>query len=198
MKKIGSILLLLIINITSYLGASPFSKIIITSKEAECSPVSGKKDYYRFIYRGNVSVVLADESKITAQEMVVLIHQGKQAHTSPAVAVKKQKMVLPSAIKKISLEGGVCLDSEYDRVKARRAEVLSSENLCILRDNVSVVHKKQKRNDVPVTLSGSTARFNFVTKKLMFAGNKSKPVTTVIDLADMKKPAIKSTQKKKS
>lgn len=190
MSKDYYVVLLIIMSSTFFCfgrGSLPFSKLTITSNEVECSPSSENKNLLSIVYKGNVQVLLADGSTISAKEMTALVYQSKKKNKSLLRAKKQQKGFIPSAIEKISLKGGVCVNSVHDTIRAQRAEVAAKNGTCTLYDDVSVTHKKKDDRDIPLTLHGNKARFDFETKKITFFGSDKKPITTVINLSDIKK-----------
>lgn len=148
-------------------GIDPLSKIHISSNNAQ---LHNKKNRSTDItYKGNVEVVLADNSKINSNTLFLTLLEVKDDTNSPQ-------------FEKIVFNGSINMVRDNINVKADVAEIYPDKKLCKLVGNVQVKQVKQKEKDIPITTEGNTASLNLETNEVIFCGNKREPVTTLINL----------------
>jgi hypothetical protein len=165
-KYLRFILIIVLLWAPVFSKKSPFSKIIIESKEAVGKP-NNKKNLYSFAYKNNVIVTLSDGTKITTDFLDIIID----------ISNKKQE------IKKIFLKNNIYIKNNKNNIRANNGFIDVSKKKCFLYDNIKVERIEDNKEEVPIKLESDKAILNLLSKKVTFFG-KNKPVKTTIKLGN--------------
>jgi lipopolysaccharide export system protein LptA len=160
-------------NVLAEDKADPFSKITIKSSCATFKKAANNKDLYCLQYKDNVLVKFADDSTISAAVMSIFFKKDKTKE-----------------IQKIVLKKNVVLKRPDQEAIADLAEIFVSDKLCKLKGNISITQKGNGKKVVPLKTTCSSARFKWGERELLLLGSRSKPVDTVIELADALKHRV--------
>lgn len=145
----------------------PFSKITIKSESATFQKNKGGNELYCLQYKDNVSVKFADNSKITAGILDIFLKKDKTKE-----------------VHKIVIRKNVLVRRSGQEAKADLAEIFVSDKLCKLKGNISITQRGDGKKNVPLKATCSSAQFKWSESEILLLGSRSKPVDTVIELAD--------------
>lgn len=175
----------------------PLSKITVTSKKAIGKKDKDSKSVFSFSYLGDVKTLFADGSQITSEQLD--IHVDKEGISTDGVVSSLTKEVRHDALsqlKKISFSTHVIIKRDKQIICADHAELDPQKRCCTLLGNVSVTQSKTKASDVPLKLKSDQAVLSLDTGTVTFLGSSTKPVSTVINVTDVKFLEKKEKSKK--
>lgn len=188
---------------------NPLSKIVITSHKAICQKDPINAQLFMFNYLGNVKVVFADNSTITADSLEVLFDGKaieKTIKTDPTQTTTQHKNsrthtnTTLSQFKKIIFKNNVDLINQNRTFSAQKAELNLIENNCKLEGNVCIAQQKASPKDLPISIESQEAMINLTTNEITFQGSYATPVSTTISLNEyepLQKKSIKKIKKHK-
>lgn len=169
----------------------PFSRIKITSNKATCQKCKDSPHTFVFNYLEKVSVTLADDSKITADKLeIILDSKDKKIFTSPSKKRRSRKTCVKSGtqnelshVKRIVFKSNIFITNQNREVRADLAEIDLLENTCKLDGRVKIKQTKVTQNDIPLEVESTRALINLKTSEIVLLGSSRKPVSTVIELS---------------
>ncbi len=196
LKKLKKILLLTLFLVpTNNIDASvdPISKITITSNKATCQKDKNEPNTFVFNYLDNVLVTFADESKIKAETLEILldtttIKSQLDSNTGNTTSSTITPTTSPtqndlSQFKKITFKNNVHISRINRTVDADRAELYLSEKVCKLFGNIKIKQLKENPKDLPIITQCQKAILDIQTEQITFLGDNQHPVSTTIELA---------------
>ncbi len=174
--------------VDSAYGIDPFSHIKITSNKATCKKSRENPHNFIFNYIDKVNVILADGSKITSDNLEIIIDSNGINLSNNVEQSKKhrrknsKKSDSLSNVKKITFKNNVYISNKNRTANANSAIINMLDNTCLLDGNVKIRQLKVSQNDVPLNVESSQAIINLKTSQVNLVGSQSSPVSTVIEL----------------
>lgn len=176
----------------------PLSKITVTSKKAVGRKDKECKSAFNFSYLGDVKTTLADGSFITADQLDITIDkEGIATQEVVSSLTKEVRHDTASQIKKIAFVNHVSIKHEKKTILADRVELDTQKRCCMLIGNVTVSQDKAKEQDIPINLTSDKAILSLDSGSVTFIGSPTKPVSTTINVTDVKMFEKKDKIKKK-
>ena len=160
-------------------AVNPLSKIDITSKNAVFS--RDDQEITKILYKGGVTVKLADNSTIKSKTLEILIDKPTE----------EQQV----NFKKIVFEGSVRLKQNNRNAQADQIKLLPVKKQCKLVGNVKIEQTKDKDDDIPLITKSNAAIIDLNTSTVSLLGDQGKPVQTTIVIGDH--PMLKQMKQKK-
>jgi lipopolysaccharide export system protein LptA len=154
----------------------PFSKITVESKTAVLRKDSLDKSRFHLKYDGDVTVVFADNTKLTADSLDVFLSSK------------------PSGLEKAIFTKNVFLKRSDQEVRADRAEILFAEKICKLIGNVRI---KQIEDKKKIDAVCCRAKFLWEEDEITLLGDSKNRVSTTIKLDEKFSLAMKNKKNKK-
>ncbi len=165
----------------------PLSKITVTSKKAIGKKDKDCKSAFSFSYQGDVKTTFADGSTITSDQLDIAIDKDAISTNNVVSSLTKEiKHDATSQLKKVSFLRNVSIKHNKQVILADRVELDPQRRCCILQGNVSVTQSKTKASDVPISLKSDQAVLSLDSGTVTFLGSSMKPVSTVINVTDVK------------
>ena len=176
-------LILLTSPISIFANTDPFKKITVTSKSATFQKENKNSQLFRLSYKDNVNVTFADQTKITADELDILveaknIHDQDQKNTSSGRGAS-------SGVKQVLFKKNVCLKRVNQTVWADEIKLFVQDKTCKILGNVKIEQKKKSKKDIPVTTECEEAFLKWDAQEVTLRGSSSKPVSTTIELVGL-------------
>lgn len=181
-KKLFPFLFFFITNY-SCLAVDPFSKITVTSGQAVFKKQKEKKKLaggtcFSLQYDTNVCVTFADETKITADHLQILVRVSDKKTKEE----KKEKKEKSEEVERVLFTDNVCMKQNNRSVIADKVTLLVSEKTCLLRGNVTIEQTKENEKDIPMKTVCQQAKLNWDSDEVALEGSAKKPVSTTIAL----------------
>jgi lipopolysaccharide export system protein LptA len=174
-----------------------FSKIVITSDGAICKKDPQVANMYVFEYLKNVTVTFADQSRVTADTLIIVFDskdmQGDSTSSCRSGAPTKEPSTM-DRFRNITFKGNVHVTSVQRQATADEARFDLKTQQCILDGHVKIWQQKVAPSDIPVVIESSKAELNLVTNQVQLLGSAEKPVQTTITLEGH--PALAPKKKK--
>jgi len=174
---------LLISPLSIFANTDPFKKITVTSRTATFQKENKNSQLFRLRYHDNVDVTFADQTKITADELDILV-EAKNLKGQDSGSTNSDP-VAGSGVKSVLFKKNVCLKRINQTVWADEIKLFVQDKTCKILGNVKIEQKKKSKKDIPVTTECEEAFLKWDAQEVTLRGSSSKPVSTTIELAGL-------------